>query len=170
MVTRFCYYGNREGAESSVADTSGSERRQEECTLLIKKKIFRSLCSSCSACPVPSGTVVLLIDPSHPPHTQSYGPSAKHPSGHAFFLFYFSSTSYSTKAYTEAQDYILHFSSVSVVYKTGYCSSPATAVEMPLIASAKTSIRQDILDIKKRKKYTLDSSFYTSYRSYISYI
>lgn len=35
MVTRFCYYGNREGAELSVADTSVSEKRQEERTLLM---------------------------------------------------------------------------------------------------------------------------------------
>lgn len=38
MVTWFCYYGNREGVELSVADTSGSERRQEECTLLMALK------------------------------------------------------------------------------------------------------------------------------------
>lgn len=50
MVTRFCYYGNREGTELSVADMSGSERQQEECTLLMalkkqEKKRFSGHCA-----------------------------------------------------------------------------------------------------------------------------
>lgn len=137
MVTRFCYYGNREGAELSVADTSGSEKRQEECTLLmaLKKRVFRSLCSSCSACPVPLGTLILLINPSHLLHTQSSGPSAKCPSGNFFPLLSITDSD-CTKAYREAQEFILHFSSGSI-YKTVYCSSHTFSAVCEYVAYSK---------------------------------
>lgn len=81
MVTRFCCYGNREGAELSTADTSGSERRQEEHTLLMAlEKRFLGHCAVAAQLALSLGTVVVLIDFSHLPHIRS----AKCPSCNAF--------------------------------------------------------------------------------------